>query len=89
MTLTGLVFAPSSAPADPGRWGWSCDGTRYNRLLDRARRIAAAEDLDALDDQLRALELAWVQVQVGDADRLALLGAIAHRRRQLERLIHH
>lgn len=74
---------PGSAPADPGRWYWCCDGARYNPLLDRARRIAAAQDLDALNDQLRALELAWIHAQVSDDDRRALLELLYRRHREL------
>lgn len=74
--------APTSAPADPGRWYWCCDGARYNPLLDRARRIAVAQDLDALADQLRAVELAWIHAQLSDEARLALLEL--HRRRHRE-----
>ena len=76
--------APAPDLATGGRLYWCCDGTRHNRLHERARRIAAARDLDELDDQLRALENAWVQVQVSDEDRLALLELIGRRRQQLD-----
>lgn len=62
-----------SAPADPGRLYWCCDGERFNALLARARRIAAAQDLDALADQLRAIDHAWIHAQVTDDERRALL----------------
>lgn len=75
---------PRSAPADPGRWYWCCDGARYNPLLDRARRIAASQTLDALADQLRALELAWIHAQLSDEDRLALLELHHRRHRELD-----
>lgn len=76
--------APTPDLATGGRLYWCCDGTRHNRLHERARRIVAARDLDELDDQLRALENAWVQVQVSDEDRLALLELIGRRRQTLE-----
>lgn len=76
----GACEGPRSAPADPGR---CCDGARYNPLLDRARRIAAAQDLDALNDQLCALELAWIHAQVSDDDRLTLLELHHRRHREL------
>jgi len=66
------------------RGSWCCSAARYNALADRARRIAGARSLGELDDLASALEHAWVQVQIGDEERLALLELIARRRRALE-----
>ena len=62
---------PPSASGPIGRW--CTESPCWNALHDRARRIAAATDLCGLEDQRRAIELAWIHAQISDEEHVRLL----------------
>lgn len=64
---------------------WPCDapGWRSNPLLERARRLAGATDLDTLADEIGNLERAWVDGHLAAEDRRSLLAVWRRRHHEL------
>lgn len=64
---------------------WPCDapGWRCNPLLERARRLAGALNLDTLADEIGNLERAWVDGLLAAEDRRSLLEVWRRRHHEL------